>query len=44
MKIPVGKILRWIGQAIATAAVTEAADRITRPRAPRPRDEQTGEE
>tara|TARA_B100000378_G_scaffold48494_1_gene36180 strand:- start:2368 stop:2535 length:168 start_codon:yes stop_codon:yes gene_type:complete len=32
MKIPVGKIAKWIGRSILAALVSEAADRLSRPK------------
>lgn len=34
MKIPVVKIAAWIGRAILSAMVTEAAERLSRPKQP----------
>lgn len=32
MKIPVGKIAKWIGRSILAALVSEAAERLSRPK------------
>lgn len=42
MKLPVAKIAAWIGRALLSAVVAEAADRLARPRPDR-RDSSTHE-
>lgn len=32
MKLPIGKIAAWIGRALLSAMVSEAADRLSRPK------------
>lgn len=32
MNIPIGKIAAWIGRAVLSAIVSEAADRLSRPK------------
>ena len=32
MKIPIGKIAAWLGRVIVAAVVSEAADRLSRPK------------
>lgn len=38
MKIPVGRIAAWIGRTLLTAIVSEAAERLSRPK---PADDRT---
>ncbi|MEO7466909.1 MAG: hypothetical protein ABIV36_07850 [Sphingobium limneticum] len=43
MKIPVGKIAAWIGRAMLSAIVSEAADRLSRSKPAHDRREQRGD-
>lgn len=42
MKLPVGKIAAWIGRALLSALVTEAADRLSRPKRAGDRHDRSG--